>query len=134
MSILKPMLILYRETGDAKYLDFSKELVSYWDRDGNPPPNLLRNAFSAEPVRLWYPQLKNWEKAYEMMSCLEGLAEYHRVTGDKKALDAVVKIREKLLKDEKNILSSVGYNDMFVGGRLRLTALPSRATRYTGCA
>ena len=123
MSILKPMLILYRETGDAKYLDFAKELVSYWDRDGNPPPNLLRNAFSAEPVRLWYPQLKNWEKAYEMMSCLEGLAEYHRVTGDKKALDAVVKIREKLLKDEKNILSSVGYNDMFVGGARQINGI-----------
>ena len=80
MSILKPMLILYRETGDAKYLDFAKELVSYWDRDGNPPPNLLRNAFSAEPVRLWYPQLKSWEKAYEMMSCFEGLLEYWRNT------------------------------------------------------
>ena len=50
MSILKPLFILYRETSDAKFLDFAKEIVSYWDRDGNPPPNFLRNAFSGEPV------------------------------------------------------------------------------------
>lgn len=123
MSILKPLLILYRETSDAKFLDFAKEIVSYWDRDGNPPPNFLRNAFSGEPVRLWYPHVKKWEKAYEMMSCLEGLVDYWRVTGDEKALKAASNIRDQLLRDEKNILSSVGYNDMFVGGANQINAI-----------
>lgn len=113
MSILKPLLVLYRYTDDNKYLDFAKEIVSYWDRDGNPAPNFLQNAFSDKPVHEWYPNPERWAKAYEMMSCLQGLVEYYRVTGDKKSLDAVVKIHEKLWRNERNLLSSVGYNDMF---------------------
>ena len=67
--------------------------------------------------------MKNWEKAYEMMSCLEGLVDYWRVTGDEKALKAASNIRDQLLRDEKNILSSVGYNDMFVGGANQINAI-----------
>ena len=72
MSILKPMLILYRNTGDKKFLDFSREIVGYLDRDDGTSPNLIRNSFSDKPVHEWYPQPEKWAKAYEMMSCMEG--------------------------------------------------------------
>ena len=38
MSILKPMLVLYRSTGDKKFLDFSREIISYLDRDDGSRP------------------------------------------------------------------------------------------------
>lgn len=53
----------------------------------------------------------------------EGLVDYWRVTGDEKALKAASNIRDQLLRDEKNILSSVGYNDMFVGGANQINAI-----------
>lgn len=115
MSILKPMLILYRYTGDKKYLDFSKEIVSYWNRDGNPAPNFFRNVMKADPIHEWYPMPEKWAKAYEMMSCLQGLVEYYRVTGDKKALETVKEMHARIWKHERNIIDGVGYNDMFVG-------------------
>ncbi len=116
MSILKPMLILYRYTGDKKYLDFSRQIVSSWDRDDNAAPNLIRNAFTGKPVHEWYPVPEKWAKAYEMMSCLEGLCEYYRVAGDERVLEAVKRIHEKIWAHERNPLGSVGYNDMFSNG------------------
>lgn len=113
MSILKPMLILYRNTGDKKFLEFSREIVGYLDRDDGTPPNLIRNSFSDKPVHEWYPLPEKWAKAYEMMSCMEGVLEYYRITGDKRCLEAVERFAEKIWKFERNPLASVGYNDQF---------------------
>lgn len=113
MSILKPMLILYRRTGDKKFLDFSSEIVSYWGRDGNPAPNFFQNIKTNKAVHEWYPKPEKWAKAYEMMSCLQGLLEYYRVTGDKKCLDTVKEMHARLWERERNIIDGVGYNDMF---------------------
>lgn len=116
MSILKPMLILYRYTGDKKFLDFSKEIVSYWDRDGNPAPNFFKNIKTDKAIHEWYPEPEKWAKAYEMMSCLQGLLEYYRVTGDKKCLDTVKEMHARLWKHERNAIDGVGYNDQFANG------------------
>ena len=116
MSILKPMLILYRYTGDKKFLDFSKEIVSYWHRAGNPAPNFFENIKTDKAIHQWYPEPEKWAKAYEMMSCLQGLLEYYRVTGDKKCLDTVKEMHARLWKHERNAIDGVGYNDQFANG------------------
>lgn len=113
MSILKPMLVLYRNTGDKKFLDFSREIISYLDRDDGSAPNLIRNSFSGKPVHEWYPKPEKWAKAYEMMSCMEGVLEYCRITGDKRCLEAVERFADKVWTFERNPLASVGYNDQF---------------------
>lgn len=113
MSILKPMLILYRNTGDKKFLDFSREIISYLDRDDNTAPNLIRNSFSDKPIHKWYPNPEKWAKAYEMMSLMEGVLEFYRITGEKRALESVERFADKVWKFERNPCASVGYNDMF---------------------
>lgn len=115
MSILKPLMILYRETGDGKYLGFARDIARAWDRKGNPAPNLIANAFGGKPVHAWYPRPERWAKAYEMMSCLEGLVDLSRATGEKKLLDAVRRVVAKLRKDELNAVGSVGFFDHFTG-------------------
>jgi DUF1680 family protein len=35
-SVLEPVVLLYRETGDPRYLDFARYLVSSWDEPGGP--------------------------------------------------------------------------------------------------
>ena len=124
-SILKPMLILYRITGDEKYLTFGKNIVKEWTRDDNERPNLINNALSGVSVANWYclsaEKLaeahdlgSDWiPKAYEMTSCFDGILELYRITGDEVLLNASKAFYEILIKYESNILGSVGYCERY---------------------
>jgi len=111
-SIMKPMLILYRLTEDGRYLDFCLSIAERWE---NPSvmPGLIANALAEKPLSKWYPEPNRWAKAYEMMSCYDGLIELYRVTGTEKYLLAAEKFFEILMKHERNLLYSVGFNDQF---------------------
>ncbi len=114
-SVLKPLLQLYRYTGYDRYLTLAREIVHHWDGPDAEMPALVANAFSGKPVAEWYPNPVSWAKAYEMMSCLDGLLEYYRVTGETRILEAVRNIQQLLWTYERNPLQSVGYNDQFAG-------------------
>ena len=115
MSILKPLLLAYKETGNKKYLDFSAEILTYWNREDGGRPNFFRNAFTDKALHTWYAAPETWAKSYEMMSCLDGILEYYRVTGEKRCFDSVAKIRDLLEKYESNPLGGVGFADKFIG-------------------
>ncbi len=115
-SILKPMLMLYRITEDKKYLDFCLDNVKDWEREDGEMPNLITNALEYKKVHEWYPDPNSWAKAYEMMSCLDGLVELYRITGDKKYFKTVENMYKLLRKYEYNVLFSVGHNDQFADG------------------
>ena len=123
MSVLKPLLMLYRETGKKAYLDYAKEMLPDWDREDGACPNFFRNAASGKPLAKWYPEPWNWAKCYEMMSCLDGLLEYHRVTGDRRSLETVKLIRDNLAATEANPFGGVGFGDKFLGAAKQLNAL-----------
>ena len=124
-SILKPMLVLYRITGDEKYLNFGKDIVKEWVRDDDERPNLINNALSGEPVASWYGLSSkklteghdlgsDWvPKAYEMTSCFDGIIELYRITGYEILIKASKAFYEILLKYESNILGSVGYCERY---------------------
>lgn len=116
MSILKPLLVLWRETNNVKFRKFADELVNEWRLPGpreETLPNLLVNAFSECEIHKWAPNSKVWAKAYETMSCLEGLVEYWRITNDEQVLKAVQCMVAKLEKEEMNAMWSVGHFDHF---------------------
>lgn len=117
MSILKPILLLDRYRPTPRYREFADEIVRGWERAGNPAPNLIANAFSDRPLADWYGVPEEWAKAYELMSCLEGLVEYARVMDEKRILTAVERIWEKLAKYEANPVGSVAYFDHFYNAR-----------------
>lgn len=123
MSILKPLLWLYSDTGDAKYLAYAKEIVADWDREDGACPNFLRNAMDGRDLWTWYPDANRWAKTYEMLSCLDGLLEYHRVTGDRRSLDAVVAIRDNLWRSEANPFGGIGYCDQCYGAAKRINGV-----------
>ena len=122
MSILKPLLMLYAETGKKTYLDYAKEMLPDWDRADGACPNFFRNADRADALHTWYPNPSRWAKSYEMMSCLDGLLEYTRLTGDARALETVRKIYDNLLRTELNVLGDVGYVDQFYGAAIQPNA------------
>ena len=115
-SILKPLLWLYQDTGKAEYLDYAKEIYGYWSDPTTRAPQFAEKLASGLPIQDWYPRENGkWGKAYEMMSCLDGIVEYYRVTGDKGALDVAKGMQEAIARDELNLCLSVGYNDQFAG-------------------
>jgi len=114
MSILKPVVLLYEETKEPRYLAFARSIVAENDRPDGRVPNLIANAFGDRPVHTWYPNPDDWAKAYEMMSLLEGFVEYAKVTGERRPFEAVERIWEKLVCDELNVLGGVGFKDHFV--------------------
>lgn len=115
-SIMKPVLILYRITEDERYLKFALSIADDWEREDGKVPNLITNALSMKPVHEWYENPEKWAKAYEMMSCLDGLLELYRITGTEKYFAAVRNMYELLWKYEQNLLFSVGFNDQFAHG------------------
>ena len=124
-SIMKPMLLLYRLTGDGRYLDFCTDIAAEWDRADGERPNLIRNALSGIAPSHWYDRESGWvAKAYEMMSCFDGLCELYRVTGTERYLEACRGLWCLLMKYEANILGSVGYCEHFADG----AAYPDAAT------
>ncbi|MBR5527657.1 MAG: glycoside hydrolase family 127 protein [Clostridia bacterium] len=117
-SILKPMVLLYQHSGNKKYLDFCiSDIADQWERQDGEAPNLIANSLSGKPVAEWYPNPDIWAKAYEMMSCFEGICELYRATGNEKYLESVKCFYDIINKYEKNALGSVAYNDMFANAR-----------------
>ncbi len=109
-SVLEPVVYLYRETGDTRYLDFAKYIVNQWETpDG---PKLISYSLSGVPVseRFSHPaswwSYENGQKAYEMMSCYDGLLELYRVTGEASYLKAVEMAVKNIITDEINIAGS----------------------------
>ncbi len=64
-SVLEPMVLLYRFTGEPRYLDFCKYIVRSWEQPNGPKiVSTLLAEKSVEHV--------GDGKAYEMLSCLNG--------------------------------------------------------------
>ena len=114
-SILKPLLILYRLTENEKYLNFAVRIANRWE-NADIKPGLIANALSGKRIREWYENSNKWAKAYETMSCFDGLIELYRITGEEKYLRASEAYYDILVKHEYNTLFSVGFNDVFGDG------------------
>lgn len=115
MSLLKPLVMLYETTGNRKYLDFAAEMLPDWDRDDGACPNFFRNAKLDKPLNEWYPDNGTWDKTYEFLSCVDGLVEYYRVTGDARCLETARLIRDNLAKTDRNPFGAVGFGDHMIG-------------------
>jgi DUF1680 family protein len=119
-SILEPMVYLYRKTGEKKYLDFAKYIVEQWETpDG---PKLISSALAGIPVSERFPHPSVWwsyengQKAYEMMSCYDGLLELYRITGEPTYLKAVEMAARNIIDSEINIAGSGTAFECFYHG------------------
>ena len=123
MSILRPMLELYRLTDDGRYLAFARSIVRAMDAEPTTPASIIRDAFRKEPIVSWYPLPTFWAKAYEILSCLEGLVEYYRITSEKRVLDAVMAWHTHLTDEELNPMGSAGYFDHFLNAAAHVNGM-----------
>lgn len=107
-SILEPIVKLYHLTGEQRYLDFASYIVNSGacSREnmfeqiylGKDPMAIGDNGNPKESIA----------KAYEMMSCFEGLVEYYRATGEEKWKETALRFYQKLIEQEITLLGSGG--------------------------
>lgn len=116
MSILRPLLELNRLVPKAQYRELADFIVRVTDVREEPKPdvNLVHDALSDRPVVSWFRKPMHLAKAYEMMSYFEGVADYHRATGNAHALRAVEAFWGHLDREELNPMRAAGYFDHFL--------------------
>ena len=113
-SILEPVVRLYNMTGKQEYLDFAAYIVDVCYGNENEL-NVFKLAFEDKLDPHQYPE----QKAYETMSCFEGLIEYYRVTGEEKYLVTCVNFARRVLESEISVIGCCGCrHELFDNTRL----------------
>lgn len=105
-SVLEPVVLLYRFTGDARYLDFARYIVKSWDEPGGP--SILASLRAGKGVN----QTANG-KAYEMLSNLVGVCELARATGDAGLLEPVKNAWDDIVNNRLYITGSASAGELF---------------------
>ena len=123
LSILRPLLELHRLSGSESALALARDAVRALSADSGSPAAILRDALRPEPIAEWHPEPAFWAKAYEIMSCLEGAADWARLTGDRGVLDAVLAYERHLVAEELNPMGGVGLFDHFLHASHRVNGL-----------
>ena len=116
-SILEPVVWLYRRTKEQKYLSFASYLVKCMTEEPDGP-RLVDLALKKIPfakrtgIGHNFTPGKDWDylgkcgraKAYEMMSCYQGLLEYaEEVKGCDNLREAALLTAKAIVKDEINL-------------------------------
>ncbi len=105
-SVLEPMVLLYRLTGEARYLDFAKYMLRAFEHPNGP--KIVSRLLELKRV----DKVGNG-KAYEMLSCINGILEVYRTTGDPKLLEASLNAWKDMVDNRLYITGAASYGEIF---------------------
>jgi DUF1680 family protein len=105
VTVLEPMIMLYRMTGEPRYRDFCQYLI---DCNAKKPHALVQTLLEQKRVDKVYAV-----HAYTMLSFMDGLLEWYRITGDKKLLTAAVNAWEDITARRRYITGAISYRETF---------------------
>ncbi len=105
-SVLEPMVLLYRLTGEPRYLDFCRYILRAWEQPKGP--KIISTLLTAKRV----DKVGN-AKAYEMLSCLNGALEFYRTTGEPKLLQACLNAWEDIVRNRLYLTGGASYGEFF---------------------
>ena len=115
-SILEPAVLMYNLTGEKRYIDFADYII---ENGGAKGFDIFKAAYENELAPFEYPVTK----AYELMSCFEGVIEYYKATGDEKKRDTAIRFADKLIETEITIIGSAGCShELFDNARVMQTS------------
>jgi hypothetical protein len=107
-SVLEPMVLLYRLSGDPRYLDFCRYILRAWEQPNGP--KIISTLLAQKRV----DKVGNG-KAYEMLSCLNGALEYYRTVGDPKILEACQNAWQDIVAHQLYVTGAASYRELFHG-------------------
>lgn len=105
-SVLEPVVLLHRLSGEPRYLAFAAYIVDAWQEDGGP--DIVDSLHDKRKVQ----QVANG-KAYEMLSNLVGLCEFARVTGDRRLIDAVLIAWQDIVDTQLYVSGTTSHREHF---------------------
>jgi DUF1680 family protein len=105
-SVLEPMVLLYRLTGEKKYGDFCTYILRAWEQPSGP--HIVSRLLAGQGVNK-----VGDAKAYEMLSCINGLVEWYRTTGQRRHLQAAVNAWNDITAKRNYITGAVSVQDLF---------------------
>jgi DUF1680 family protein len=107
-SVLEPMVLLYRMTGETRYLSFCEYIMRAWEQpDG---PKIISTLLRDKRV-----DLIGDAKAYEMLDCLNGVLEYYRTVGDPPLLEACRNAWQDIVSHRLYLTGTASYQECFHG-------------------
>jgi len=105
-SVLEPMVLLFRFTGEQRYMDFCNYILRAWEHKNGPKiVSTLLNEKRVDKV--------GNGKAYEMLSCLNGALEYYRTTGQPEMLQACLNAWQDIVDHRLYITGTASYREFF---------------------
>ena len=115
-SVLEPMALLYRLTGEPRYLEFCHAIIDAWEDESDPETwrseeegcHLLTSLLEHGNV---YRTANR--KAYEMLSNLVGLLELYRVDPDERYLAACRNAWDDIATKRLYITGTASYHEKF---------------------
>ena len=127
-SILEPVLRLWHATGKAEYLAFADYIVRVGASTCGK--SIFELAYRDELPPFRYPVVK----AYEVMSCFEGLVEYYRITGEEKWKTAALNFGRRIRETEVTAIGCCGCtHELFDHSAWRQTGTDYRGIMQETC-
>lgn len=105
-SVLGAIVDLYRFTGKSEYLNFARYIVRAWDHEKGP--KIISTLLTTGSVS----KVANG-KAYEMLSCITGLVDLHRMTGDRQYLKPAEIAWNDIVRNRLYITGSASWDEHF---------------------
>lgn len=107
-SVLEPMVLLHRLTGEPRYLEFCRYILRAWEQPNGP--HVISTLLTQKRV----DRVGNG-KAYEMLSCLNGVVELYRTTGERPLLDAALAAWQDIVDKRLYLTGTTSYREYFHG-------------------
>jgi hypothetical protein len=105
-SVLEPMVLLHRLTGEPRYLAFCQYLVRAWEQPNGP--HIVSRLLEIKRV----DKVGN-AKAYEMLSCLNGALELYRTTGEPRLLAACLNAWQDIVDHRLYVTGASSCHEYF---------------------
>jgi len=126
-SVLEAVVRLYEVTKERRFLDFARAIVDDFEEPSDSL-KLVSEGFAGVDVVNRAPWLvpavdtvNRTGKAYEMMSCYQGLYEFARVADDRRCFDAVQGTANSILKTEVTIAGGASACENWYRGAVNQT-------------
>jgi DUF1680 family protein len=120
-SVLEPIVLLYRFTGEPRYLKFADYILKSWDEPGGPA--IIASLRAGKGVN----RTANG-KAYEMLSNLVGVCELARASGDRSLLEPVVAAWKDIVTNRRYLTGTASAGEHFQDDHI----LPGQTGAHVG--
>ncbi len=130
-SVLEPIAMLYRLTGEPRYLKFCNRIVDAWEDESDPETWMYDDGCHLLNSLLEHGNVYKTanRKAYEMLSNLVGLLEFYRLNPDERFFIACKKAWADIVSKRLYITGTASYHEQFTPNH----RLPSGQALGEGC-